>query len=82
MPLKRDQLERQLSFAEQDLADWEKRLKSDGNSGNAQSKDPRWRTLNATCRKLKSRIRAVAAVDKREDECRNRKAEKESGGGD
>jgi len=76
MPLKRAQLERQLAVAVDDLAAWEKTLDERGVAADARKKEPKWRKLNATRRQLKTRLYAVAAVEAREADVAERKANK------
>jgi hypothetical protein len=71
----RARIERQLKLAEQKLADWEKKLDSDGVDAAARKKNPKWRNLDADLRALKRRLGAVAAVEEREAAAEERRGE-------
>lgn len=62
MPLKQDNLERQLAAARADLAARTKLLQDAGKSEKECRKDPTWRNLNARCRKLSNRHKSAKAV--------------------
>jgi len=67
-------LERQLAQAKAGLESWAEKLASRGVAESDYDRDPRWRALNADCRAVATRIRAVAAVEQREAEAVQRKA--------
>ncbi|HQX49803.1 MAG TPA: hypothetical protein PLR25_07835 [Planctomycetaceae bacterium] len=75
----RSRIERQLTFSQQQLSDVEAKLATDGVTGKARTKNPVWRKLSADHRQLKRRLYAVAAVEKREAEAAQRKADKAAG---
>jgi hypothetical protein len=74
MPLKRSQLERQITAAQEDLAGWEKTLDGRGVDAAARKKEPKWRHLDANLRQLKTRLYAVKAIEEREKDVAERKA--------
>ena len=75
----RTRIERQLTFSQQQLSTIEAKLATDGVTGKARAKNPVWRKVSADHRQLKRRLYAVVAVEKREAEAAQRKAEKASG---
>jgi hypothetical protein len=72
----RTRIERQLSLAQQKLSSLESRLAADGVTGKAKNKNAVWRHVNADYRQLRRRLIAVAAVEAREAEAAQRKADK------
>ncbi|MFK7817862.1 MAG: hypothetical protein AB8G99_04045 [Planctomycetaceae bacterium] len=74
MPLKRPQLERQITTAQEDLAAWEKTLDERGVAADKRKKEPKWRHLDANLRQLKTRLYAVKAIEEREKDVAERKA--------
>ncbi len=62
MPLKQDNIDRQLTAAREDLAARTKQLEAAGKSAKECRKDPTWRRLKAQCRKLSNRRKAATAV--------------------
>lgn len=62
MPLKQDNLDRQLATAREDLAARTKMLEAAGKTVKECRKDPAWRNLNARCRTLSRRHKAAVAV--------------------
>ncbi len=75
----RSRIERQLTFSQQQLSVVEAKLETDGVTGKARGKNPVWRKLSAAQRQLKRRLFAVAALEKREADAAQRKADKASG---
>ena len=75
----RTRIERQLTFSQQQLSTIEAKLATDGVTGKAQKKNPVWRKVSAEHRQLKRRLYAVAAVETREAEAAQRKADKANG---
>jgi len=75
----RSRIERQLTFSQQQLSVIEAKLETGGVTGKARGKNPVWRKLSAEHRQLKRRLYAVAAVEKREAEAAQRKADKANG---
>ena len=75
MPLKKDNLERQLALATEDLEKRVKALDEKGVDAKARSKDSQWRSLNAKCRRIRNRLNTVASIAERDAECERRKAE-------
>ena len=75
----RSRIERQLTFSQQQLSVIEAKLETDGVTGKARAKNPVWRKLSAEHRQLKRRLFAVSAVEKREAEVAQRKADKANG---
>ena len=67
-------LERQLAEAQAGLASWCEKLAARGVAEGEYGKDPKWRSLEANCRSVATRIRAVAAVEAREAAAHERKA--------
>ncbi len=76
MPLKQDELNRQLSRANEALADWSGILKERGVADDQRRRDPVWRNLNAQRRKLSLRMKTSAAVVALDEELKKRTAEK------
>ncbi len=72
----RSRIERQLSMAQQQLSACETKLASDGITGKARGKNAVWRRLNADYRQLRRRLNAVAAIEAREADVVQRKADK------
>ena len=75
----RPRIERQLILAQQQLSAVESKLATDGVTGKARSKNALWRQLNAAYRQLRRRLIAVAAVETREAQMVQRKADKLAG---
>ena len=75
----RPRIERQLTLAQQQLSSCEATLATGGVTGKARSKNPLWRMLNAEYRQLRRRLIAVAALEKREADAAQRKADKAAG---
>ena len=75
----RTRIERQLTFSQQQLSVVEAKLATDGVTGKARGKNPVWRKLSAEHRQLRRRLYAVAAIEKREAEAAQRKADKANG---
>lgn len=67
-------LERQLAQARAGRASWADELASRGVAEGDYRRDPKWRSLDAECRAVATRINAVAAVEAREAEALQRKA--------
>ncbi|MCG6156752.1 hypothetical protein [Rubinisphaera margarita] len=65
MPLKPDRLERSLKLAENSRELWQKELASQGVEEKDFRKNPRWRALNASCRKIQTRIEAARDLETR-----------------
>ena len=76
MPLKQDELNRQLSHANKALEDWSGILKERGVTDDQRHRDPIWRSLNAQRRKLSIRMRTSTEVVTLDEEVKKRKAEK------
>ena len=76
MPLKQDELNRQLSRANEALDDWSGILKERGIADAQRHRDPVWRSLKAQCRHLTNRMRTSAEVIALDEELKKRKAEK------
>lgn len=74
MPLKRDQLERQIEAAKEHVVAWEKTLDERGVAAADRRKEPKWRHLDANRRQLVTRLYAVAAIEQREKDVAERKA--------
>ena len=75
----RSRIERQLTFSQQQLSVIEANLETDGVTGKARTKNPVWRKLSAEHRQLRRRLYAVAALEKREADAAQRKADKANG---
>ena len=60
MPLKQDRLERTLKLAQQARALYEKELDEKKVEPDKRRRDPRWRGLDASCRKVESRLESLA----------------------
>ena len=73
MPLTRQSLERQLQSANEDLEIRVSILKEKGVEESKYKQDPKWRHFNALCKQIRKRLRAVLAVEQREEECAARK---------
>lgn len=76
MPQTRDSLERQLTFARQELERFSNSLSQRGVKAEEHQLAPHWRTLRAKCRRLESRLRVIRAIAARDEEVAARKAEK------
>lgn len=72
----RSRIERQLKFAQENLAAFEKTLKSKKVEEAKWSLDPKWRELQGDCRKVKRRLNAVSAVEERETAAGQAKTDK------
>ena len=77
MGLTRNSIERQLEQSKELLGSRVSALDEKGVEAAARRRDPKWRHLDANCRQLNARLRAVVVVEKREVECGERKTEKE-----
>ncbi|MCA9065371.1 MAG: hypothetical protein KDA96_20020 [Planctomycetaceae bacterium] len=75
----RKRIERQLAVAQQTVDAVEKKLAEGGVTGKKLSRDPQWRHVKADYRQLKRRLLAVAALEQREADAAQRKADKLSG---
>lgn len=64
--MNRQSLERQLSAAQSRLEIRNAALKSSGVADDQRCSDPAWRSLDASRRKLVTRLRSVSAIEKRE----------------
>ena len=73
MGQKQDSLDRQLARANEDLQNWVGVLDERGIPEADRKRDPRWRSLDSTCRRLRRRLAAVADLAAREEECQKRK---------
>ncbi|MDA0835992.1 MAG: hypothetical protein O2955_20035 [Planctomycetota bacterium] len=69
-------LERELEIAKLKLNEWVKTLDAKGLETAAHRRDAVWRSLNAKCRQLKGRLRAVAGIEANDAEVARLKAEK------
>ena len=76
MPLKQDELNRQLSRANEALAEWSGILKERGVADDQRRRDPVWRSLNAQRRQLSLRKRTSAKIVTLDEELKKRKADK------
>ena len=76
MPLKHDELNRQLSRANEALAEWSGILKERGVADDQRHRDPVWRSLNAQRRHLSIRMKTSAEVVALAEELKKRKAER------
>ncbi|MCP4171241.1 MAG: hypothetical protein GY758_10775 [Fuerstiella sp.] len=72
----RERIERQLKLAENQQADWEKVLTDDKVDAKEWRRNAKWRHLDADTRALKRRIIAVKAIEDREAEAVQRKADR------
>jgi len=72
----RERIERQLKLAEKQQADWEKTLTNDKVDAKEWRRNAKWRHLDAGTRALKRRIIAVKAIEDREAEAAQRKADR------
>ncbi|HIE96313.1 MAG: hypothetical protein ABGZ23_04220 [Fuerstiella sp.] len=72
----RERIERQLKLAESQQADWEKVLTNDKVDAKEWRRNAKWRHLDADTRALKRRIIAVKAIEDREAEATQRKADR------
>ena len=82
MPLKRENIERQLATAQEDLAACVSKLKESGVDAKSYRKNAIWRNLDAKCRQLKTRLISVKSTEDREAECATRKAAAGESAGD
>lgn len=71
-----EKIQEQLGVARKDLETWGAALTKKGVEEKAHSRDPKWRRLNAQCRALTRRLKAVKSVIKRDEECIQRAADK------
>ena len=76
MPLKLDGLKRQLSHANNALAEWSAILNERGVADDQRRRDPVWRSLNAQRRRLSRRMKTSAEVVALDEELKKRKVEK------
>ena len=76
MPLKQDELKRQLVHARKALEEWSGILKKRGVADDQRRRDPVWRSLNAQRRQLTRRMNTSAEVVALDEELKKRKAEK------
>lgn len=65
MPLKSDRLERSLKLAENTRDLWQKDLESRNIKAENFRRDPRWRSLNAACRDIQTRMDAAKDLTER-----------------
>ncbi len=65
MPLKQDRLERSLNIARNALGVYEQKLDERKVDPDLRKKDPRWRELVASCKKIESRIESLADLNSR-----------------
>ncbi len=65
MPLKSDRLERSLKLAENTRDLWQKDLESRNVKPELFRRDPRWRSLNAACRDIQTRMDAAKDLTER-----------------
>lgn len=78
MTLSRDDHQRQLQIARQELQAWTKVLDDRGVAADKREDDPRWRQFHANCLQIEARLRTVGGIEKIEAERQARKAEKAS----
>ena len=76
MPLKQDELNRQLSRANEAIAEWCGILKERGVADDQRHRDPVWRSLNAKRRNLSNRMKTSAEVVAINEELIKRKVER------
>lgn len=76
MPLKKDELERQLQGAVAALAEWTSVLDERDIPESQRHRDPIWRNLKAQCRQLKSRLRTTDTIISRDEEMLGKRADK------
>ncbi len=62
MPLKQDRLKRSLKIAQNALAVYEQKLDENKVDPEQRKKDPRWRELTASCKKIESRLESLAQL--------------------
>ncbi len=62
MPLKQDRLKRSLKIAQNALAVYEQKLDENKVDPEQRKKDPRWRELAASCKKIESRLESLAQL--------------------
>ena len=62
MPLKQDRLKRSLKIAQNALAVYERKLDEKKIDAAKRKKDPRWRKLVASCKKIESRLESLAQL--------------------
>ncbi len=79
MPLKQDNITRQLAAAREDLASRTKFLEDAGKSEKQFKKDPVWRLTRARCRKLSRQFNAATAVVDLTNEIEKKRAALASG---
>lgn len=75
MPLSKDTLERTLSLAQSELDAWLKSLDDRGVAPADRRKNPKWRSLNARCRRLQKRLSVIRSIHARDAELARRKSE-------
>jgi hypothetical protein len=75
MPLSKDNLERQLTLAKAALDEWTKNLETNGIQSAQHRRDPKWRSLNANCRRLRRRLARVEEIRQRDADAEARRAE-------
>lgn len=80
MGLSRENLETQLERAKDTLKAFEQVLEQRGLSPKECRREPKWRNLNAKCRTLRARLRAVSEIESRDAEAERRKTEKATAG--
>ncbi|MFN0195504.1 MAG: hypothetical protein ACKVT0_02060, partial [Planctomycetaceae bacterium] len=69
-------LDRELEIANLKLAAWVKSLDGKGVEATARRRDPVWRSLNAKCKQLRVRLKAVANIAANDAEVARLKTEK------
>ncbi len=79
MGLSQANLHRQLTHAQDALKAWVKTLEEKGVPYKGRRRDPKWRTLNATCKVIRARAARVSEIAERDAEAARRKQAKESG---
>lgn len=62
MPLKQDRLKRSLKIAQNALAVYEQKLDEKKVDPEQRKKDPRWRELVASCKKIELRLESLAQL--------------------
>lgn len=82
MALNRPAIEQQLHRAKERLNAKEAAMSDKGVEDAARRRDPGWRMLNAKCRRLRIRLQSAQAVRDLDEEVKNRRESRESGGGD
>jgi hypothetical protein len=76
MPMKKDNLDKQLERAQVDLAGRKKVLDAKGVKSEERRRDPEWRRLSALCASIKSRLNVVQASKNLDEELKQRKVDK------